>query len=182
MKYEYIDGHSSFAHVRIIPYTLHPILPVSRCTYILQSGSMVLWDYIFVWWNQAAPPIASHLCTRLEDDCWMSGLCCHPASNESQPWKLYFATLGGCLSLLCPHALPYPLPITCCLAFPYSSTPEPGVHICWGTFQPTVAESFQHYWHFPKTARSQKFSKYLQLLSAGVGVHLKAVSDGSVPG
>jgi hypothetical protein len=48
MKSDEIDGHSSSAPVRIIPYTLHPIHPASSCICISQSDCMVLSEYNFV--------------------------------------------------------------------------------------------------------------------------------------
>jgi len=51
MKSDHIDGHSSLAQSRIIPYMLCPILSLSSCIYILQSDSMVLLGYNFVQWN-----------------------------------------------------------------------------------------------------------------------------------
>jgi hypothetical protein len=41
------EGHSSFAPVRIIPYTLRPIPPASSCICITQSHSMVLSGHNF---------------------------------------------------------------------------------------------------------------------------------------
>jgi len=41
MNSDHIEGHSSFAHVSLIPYTLCPIHPTSSCSCISQSESMV---------------------------------------------------------------------------------------------------------------------------------------------
>jgi len=159
MKSDHIDGHSSFAQVRMIPYTPCPILPESSCTCISQSYSMALSGYNFVRWNQSATPSASHLCMKHGVDCCMSGHCCHFALNESQPGKVYLATIGGYLSLVCAYALPNLSPAACCLAFLSSSPPKPYLHISSKTFQPTVAESIGHYQNVPKTARSRKHLK-----------------------
>jgi len=138
--------------------------------------------YNFVSWNQSAPPSASHLCTKLGVACWMSGHCCRSARDESQPWKLYSATLGCYLShfYACTH--PNPSPVACWLAFPSSSPPEPRLHISWKTSPPAVAKSIRHYWNFPKAAKSQKSPKNLQPPSPCAGVHLAAISDSSVLG
>jgi len=140
-----MEGHSSFATVPVIPYTLHPILPASSCICISQSDSMVLSGYNFVWWNQSAPPSASHLTSKLGVACWMSGHCCHSALDESQPWKLYLATPGWYLRLFCTRAHSNPSPVACCLAFSSSSPPEPRLHISSKTSPPTVAKSTRHY-------------------------------------
>jgi len=42
MKSDHIEGHSLFALVRIIKYTLRPILPESSCICMSQSDSMIL--------------------------------------------------------------------------------------------------------------------------------------------
>jgi len=47
MIYDYIEVHSSFAWVRMIPYTLRPILSASSCIGISQSDSMVFLDNNF---------------------------------------------------------------------------------------------------------------------------------------
>jgi hypothetical protein len=84
MQSDWIDGHSSFAPVHIIPYTLRPVSPASSCIGISQSDCMVLLGYSFVLRNQSGPPCASHLGTKLGVACWMSGYCCHLALDESQ--------------------------------------------------------------------------------------------------
>jgi hypothetical protein len=73
----HIEGHSSFARVCEMPYTLHPIVPASSCISISQSDSLVLSGNNVFRCNQSAPPSASHLCTKLGVDCWKSGHCCH---------------------------------------------------------------------------------------------------------
>jgi len=181
MKSHRIEGHSSFAQVYIIAYTLHPMLPASSCTSISQSDSMFLSGYNFVWWNQWAPPSASHLCTKLGDDCWRSGCCCHSALHESQPRKLFLATLGGYLTLVCLCPLPTLSPVTCCLAIPSSLAPEPHLHMSSNTAQLTVAKSIQHYRNFPKAGRSRKSPKNLQPQFPSAAVHLDGDSDGFVP-
>jgi hypothetical protein len=56
------------------------------------------------------------------------------------------------------------------------------MHIASQTSQLIVAESIQHYESFPTTASSGKSPKHLQPLAPSAGVHLAAVSNGSVPG
>jgi len=124
MKSDQIDSHSLFAPVRIIPYTLHPILPASSCICISQSDSRVPSGYNFLRCHQSAPLSASHVCMKLGVACWMSGHCCHSALDKSQSWKLYLATLGGYRSLFCSHPHPNPLPVACWLAFPSTSPTE----------------------------------------------------------
>jgi len=181
MKSDHVEGHSSFAPVGIIPYTLCPILPVSSGICILRSDSMVLSGHNFVRWYQSGPPSASHLCTKLGVACWMSGHFCHLALDESQPQKMNLATLGGYLWIGCPCIVPNPWPVASCLTFPSSLPPEPRLHISSITFQATVAKCILHYWNFPKTARACKTPKNLQLPSHRAGVHPAAVSDGLVP-
>jgi len=156
MKSDHIEGHSTLAPVRTIPYTLRRILPASSCICISQSDSMVLSGDNFFRWNHLAPPIASHLCMKLRVACWISSHCCRSALNEPQPWNLYFATLGGYLSLCWPRALPNSSPVACWLVIPSSPPPEPRLHISSKTSQPTIAESIQHYRNFSKAARSRK--------------------------
>ena len=177
-----IEGHSSFARVHIIPCTLRPIFPASSCICMTQSDSMVLSGYHFFRWDQAAPPNASHLCTKLGIACWMSGHCYHSALNESHPWKLYLATLGCYLSRFWPRTLPNPSPVSCYLTFPSSSPSEPHLYISSKTSPPVVAESIRHYKNFPKAARPRKFPKNLQLPSPSAGVYFATVSNSSVLG
>ena len=177
-----IDSHSSFAPVRLIPSTLRPILPASSCICISRSDCLVLSAYNFVQWNQSVTPSVSHVCTKLGVECWISGHCCNSARNETQPWKLYSATLGGYLFHFSPCAHPNRLPVSCSLAFPFLSPLKSCLHIFSNTLPPIVAECIQHYRNFPMAARSWKSPKYLQPLSPSTGVHLAAVSDGSVPG
>ena len=47
MKSDDIEGHSAFALVCIIPYTVDPILPTSSCICTTQSDSMVLSGHNF---------------------------------------------------------------------------------------------------------------------------------------
>jgi hypothetical protein len=60
---DHIEGHSSLTLVRIIPYTLRPILPESSCICITQLDSMVLSAQIFFdEINQLLP--VPHICVR----------------------------------------------------------------------------------------------------------------------
>jgi len=99
MKSDHIEGHSAFTPVHIISYTLRPILPASSYICLPQSDSMVLSGFNFVQWNTSPPPSASDLSTKLGVACRTSGHCCCLALDESQQWKLYWATLGDYLSL-----------------------------------------------------------------------------------
>jgi len=182
MKCEQMEGHSSFARVRIIPHTLHPILPASSWICILQSYSMVLSGNNFFWWDQSAPPSASHLCTELGVECWMSGHSCRSALDKSLSWKLNLATLGGYHWLVCMRAVPNRSPVTYCIACPTSLPPELHLHISSKTSKPTVTECIPHYQHCLKAAQSRKSPKNLQLPSASAVVHPAAVSNGSFPG
>jgi len=103
---------------------------------------MVLSGNNFVLWNQSAPPSASHLCTKLRVTCWISDHCCRLALDESQPWKLNLATLGGCLSRFCTRALPNPSLAACCLASPSSSPPEPHLNISSKSLYPLAPNPF----------------------------------------
>jgi len=46
---DHIEGHSSFARVRIIPYTLRLILPASSSICIMQSDSIIDSGYNVFW-------------------------------------------------------------------------------------------------------------------------------------
>jgi len=181
MKSDHIEGHTSFALVHMMPYTLRPILSASSCICISRSDGMILSGHNFVRWIESAPPSRSHLCTKLGVTCWISRHCCRWALDKTELWKLYLATLGGYILLYCLHALPNPSLVACCLAFPSSSPPEPCLHISSITSPPTVAESIWHYRTFPKAARSWMSPKILQPPFPSAGVHLEAVSNGSVP-
>jgi len=100
---------------------------------------------------------------------------------ESQPWKLNLATMGGYLSPFCQRALSNPSPVSCCHTVPSSWAPKPRLHISSKTSQPVVADSIWHYQKFQNAASSQMSPKNLQLLSPSAGVHLAAVSNGSLP-
>ena len=111
----------------------------------------------------------------------MSGHCCHSALNESQPRKLYLATVGRYLSFCCQCTLPNTSPVACCLAFPSSLPPKPHLHISSTTSPPTVAESIRHYQKFPIPASSRRSLQNLQPLTPAARVHLSAVLNCSVP-
>jgi len=182
MKSDHIEGQSSFAPVRMIGCTLCPILPASSCISISQWDSMGHSGHKFFRSNHTAPPSTPHQGTKLAVIFCMSCNCCCSALNESLPWKLYFATLGGYLWLVCPCALPNPSPVACCLTFLSCSPPELRSHIASTISQSTVAESILQYPNFPKAARSQKSRKNLQPPTPSAGVHLTALCHGSVPG
>ena len=158
---DHIDVHFSVAPVRLIQYTIRPILPMLRCLCITQSACMVLVGYKFFRTIQSAAHSASHLCTELGIPCWMLGYRCSSAHDESQPWKLYFATLGLLLSVCGPRDLPHQLQVAYCLAFPFSSPPEPQLHISLWPSLPIVAESIRHCWNFAKVAWYWKSPKNL---------------------
>jgi hypothetical protein len=142
---DHTEGHSSFAPVRIIPYTVRPIRPKSNSMRITQIGSMVVSGHNHCRWNQSPPPSASHLCTKLGIAFWMSGHCCRLALDESQPCKLYSATLGRYLPVYCQRTLANQSLVACCLSFPSSTPPEPRLHISSEPSQPIFSESIRHY-------------------------------------
>jgi len=142
---------------------------------------MVLPGHNLIRRDQSAAPSGSYLCTKLGVACWMSGHCCHSTVGESQPWKLYLATLGGDLSLVSPCTVPKLSLVACLLAFPSYSPPEPGFHIDSKSSQPTVTDSIQHCRNCPTAARCWKSPNNLQPPSPSAGVRLAAVSDSSVP-
>ena len=181
MKSDHIEGHSSFAPGCIIAYTFRLILPASSLICIAQSNSMDHSGHNFFRWTRLAPTSASHWCMQHGVEWWMSGHCFHLALNDSQPWKLNLATLGGYLSHFYPCDLTNPLLVACSLNFPCSWPLEPRFNIGSKTSQLTVAESIQHYQQFTNAARSQKSPKDLQLACPRAGVHLAAVSNSSVP-
>jgi len=150
MKSDHREGHSSFAQVRIIPYTLCPIIPASSCICITQSDSMLLSGHNFFRWIQSAPPSASHLCTKLGVDWWMSGDCCCSAPDESHTWQLNLATLGHYLSLVCSRVFPNPSAVTWCLCFPSSLPPEPRLNMSSTTSQISDTKSIRHYQKFQR--------------------------------
>ena len=113
--------------------------------------------------------------------CWMSDHGCRLALDESQPRKLYLATLGGQLSLFSPLTLPNVSPVACCCTFPSSPHTEPRMNISSTTSLPPVTKSIQHYQHIPQATRPQTSPKHLQQHSSSAEVHLAAVLNGSVP-
>jgi len=88
-----MEGHSSCARVCMIPHTFRRILHASSCIRISQLDSVVLSDLIVFRWDQSAPPSASHLCTKLDVDCWMSGHCAAwhlmNHNHDSYIWQLW---------------------------------------------------------------------------------------------
>jgi hypothetical protein len=61
---------------------------------------------------------------------------------------LYFATLGGYLTLVSPRTLPIALLVTCFLAYPSSSPNETRTNISSKTCQPKDAEIMRHFQNF----------------------------------
>ena len=135
---------------------------------------------MFFQWSQSATPRALHHCMTIGVACCMSGHCSCLTLHETQLWKLYSETLRCYLSLFCWHAVPNPTLFACCLAFPSSSPPKSHLDISSNTCLPTVAKSIPYYQNFPPAASALKFSKNQQPLYPCAGVHLSAVSSGSV--
>lgn len=64
---------------------------------------------------------------------------------------------------------------------PFSLPPEFCLHITSKPSQPTATKSIQHYRNYAKAASPQMSPSDLQLPCPSEGVHLEAVSNGSVP-
>jgi len=181
MKSDHVQGHSLFAQVHIVPYIYLLNLCKSSWICLSQSHSMVLSGYNLFQSNQLSPPSASHVDGKLVVLCWMAVHCCHSAPDELQPQQLYFATLGGSILQFWPGALPYLLPVTCCITFPFSWPFKLSLLISSKTSQPTNAGSFVNCQTVSMVSSSRKSLKHQQPLCPSAAVQLKAISNCSFP-
>jgi len=110
---------------------------------------MALSGLHFFWWNQSAPPSASHWYMRLGVIWGMDRYCCHLTPTESQPSKFHLATLGRCCLPFATCAVPNLVQVACCMSFPFTLHAAFPLRISWKTPPWTAAKSNQHYRHYP---------------------------------
>jgi len=152
-----------------------------RCTWTAMLERIALSGVHLHWWNQPAPPSASH------EDAWlgvvfrMEWYCCKLTPGKSQSWTLYLATLGGYFWPWCSRTLPNPSPVAGCLAFACSSPPEISLPISLKTSPPAAHQSIRHYHNYPKAIISRMLSNNPQQLSPNAVVQIFAVWISSTP-
>jgi len=177
-----IWGPLSLASLCIIPYTLRPIGCDVWCTWTSILDYMASSGLRCCWWNQSAPPSASHLYARLGVVWGMERYHCHSTLATSLLRMLYSARLGGYFSLVWSCVLPNLSMVAWSLALTVSLPSEFDLHMAAKTSPPTAEESIQDYPIYPMLASPCMLQSDLQLLSPSAAVHLEAVSNGSTPG
>jgi len=165
----------------IIVYTVCPICPAPRCTWVLMLACRSPSGIHFGQWNQSAPPSAFHYYTRLGIVWGIQQYCCNITPKELQPWRLYLPTRRGFIQFGYWHARLYLLAVASGITFLYSLSPEIHFHTSSNISQRSISDSLHHDWEYPTPYSSPMHLSNHQQASSSSGVHLNAVTFSAAP-